>query len=105
MMPIHMWWLNAGVAPIYREYGLAVELRSDSGNAIIRVPAKLKEWLPGDAVVDRSLYVPEELSAGTYRFRVAMVDPETGRPAILLGNEGRQADGWYDMGSVTIAAQ
>src|SRR6266566_9052766 len=24
MMPIHMWWLNAGVAPIYRDFSLAV---------------------------------------------------------------------------------
>src|SRR6267154_3180199 len=27
-MPVHMWWLNAGVAPIYRQYRLAVELSS-----------------------------------------------------------------------------
>src|SRR5256885_15936892 len=27
MMPIHMWWLHAGGAPIYREFSLAVELR------------------------------------------------------------------------------
>jgi uncharacterized protein DUF4832 len=105
MMPMHMWWLNAGVAPIYREYGLAVELRSDNGSATLRVPANLKEWLPGDAVVDRSLYIPDGLAPGTYRFRVAMLDPETGQPAIRFGNEGRQADGWYDMGSVTIATQ
>ena len=29
---------------------------SATGSTLIRVPAKLKEWLPGDAVVDRSLY-------------------------------------------------
>ena len=39
MMPVNMWWLNAGVAPIYRDYALAVELRSSTGSAIIRVPA------------------------------------------------------------------
>ena len=27
-IPISMWWLNAGVAPIYKEYWLAVELQS-----------------------------------------------------------------------------
>jgi hypothetical protein len=105
MMPIHMWWLNAGVAPIYREYQLAVELRSTTGSALIRIPATLKEWLPGDAVVDRSVYVPENLAPGTYSFRVAMLDPDTRQPAIRLGNEGRQSDGWYDMGTITITGQ
>lgn len=102
MMPIHMWWLNAGVAPIYREYWLAVELRSASGSAIIRVPADIRKWLPGDAVVDDSLYVPANLAPGTYHFRIAMLDPRTALPAIRFGIEGRQADGWYDMGSIMI---
>src|SRR3989449_391094 len=30
MIPIHMWWLNAGVAPTYRDFSLAVELRSST---------------------------------------------------------------------------
>lgn len=105
MMPVHMWWLNAGVAPIYREYGLAIELRSANGSAVIRVPADLNKWLPGDAVVDHSLYVPDGLASGTYSFRVAILDPETGQPAIRLGIQGRQADGWYDMGFVVITEQ
>jgi hypothetical protein len=105
MMPIHMWWLNAGVAPIYREYQLAIELKSPATSAILRVPANLKEWLPGDAVVDRSLYVPDSLVPGKYSVRIALLDPESGKPAIQLANEGRQADGWYDMGSLQVAAQ
>lgn len=105
MMPIHMWWRNAGVAPIYREYTLALDLLSASGRAVLHVPANLTEWLPGDAVVDRSLYVPEDLPSGTYKVRVGMLDPQTGRPAIRLGMEGRREDGWYEVGSVTIAAQ
>ena len=28
MQMIHMWWLNAGVAPVYRQYDLVLELRS-----------------------------------------------------------------------------
>jgi hypothetical protein len=64
----------------------------------------LKEWLPGDAVVDRSLYVPENLAPGKYSVRIAILDIETGKPAIQLANEGRQSDGWYAMGSVQIGA-
>lgn len=104
MMPVHMWWLNAGVAPIYREYQLASELKSPTASAIIPVRAKLKEWLPGDAVVDRSLYIPESLAPGQYSVRIAILDIETGQPAIQLANERRESDGRYAMGSLEIGA-
>jgi hypothetical protein len=102
MMPIHMWWLNAGVAPIYREYGLAVGLSGAGGSAMIRLPVDMRKWLPGDAVFDGTVYVPETLKPGDYRFRVAMLDPQTGEAAIRLAVEGRQPDGWYDLGTITI---
>jgi hypothetical protein len=101
-MPISMWWLNAGVAPIYKEYWLAVELRSGEKATVLRIPADLTKWLPGDAVVDQSLLIPEDLAPGTYRFRVALLDPETSQPAVLLAIKGRQPDGWYDLGSVEV---
>jgi hypothetical protein len=102
MMPMEMWWLNAGVAPIYQKYWLAVELRSTDGSAVIRVPADVRKWLPGDAVVDDSLYIPDNLAPGTYKFRVAMLDPRTQLPAIRFGIQGRQADGWYDLGTIAV---
>jgi hypothetical protein len=34
-----------------------------------------------------------------------MLDPWTGQPAIRFAIEGRQDDGWYNMGSLTIKAQ
>jgi Domain of unknown function (DUF4832)/Beta-galactosidase len=104
MLPVHMWWLNAGIAPIYKEYSLAIQLRSSKDSAIIQVPVDVRKWLPGDAVYDGTLYVPETLSEGTYSVRVAMLDPRTKQPAIRFGVEGRQDDGWYDMGSLTVKA-
>jgi hypothetical protein len=102
MMPVHMWWLNAGVAPIYREYWLAVQLESGDKQAVIRVPSDVTKWLPGDAVVDESLYIPGDLAAGTYHVRVALLDPRTGNPAIRLAIQGREPDGWYDLGSIAV---
>jgi hypothetical protein len=52
--------------------------------------------------VDRSLLIPEGLAPGTYRFRIALLDPDTSQPAVLLAIKGRQADGWYDLGSVEM---
>jgi len=98
LMPVSMWWLNAGVAPLYGDYTLAVAI----GSAVIRTPVDLKKWLPGDAVFDGTLYVPETLQPGSYRFRLALLDQSTGQPAIRLAIQGRQPDGWYDLGEIVV---
>ncbi|HMI51359.1 MAG TPA: DUF4832 domain-containing protein [Candidatus Saccharimonadales bacterium] len=105
MMPVHMWWLNAGVAPIYQQYSVVLQLKSAKNSAVLDVPVDIRKWLPGDAVFDGALYIPENLPDDTYEVRVAMLDPRTGQPAIRLANEGRQDDGWYAMGSLTVQAQ
>ncbi|MGB7549122.1 MAG: DUF4832 domain-containing protein [Terracidiphilus sp.] len=102
MMPVHMWWFNAGVAPIYQEYKLAVQLQSQDNQAVIQVPADVTKWLPGDSVVDESLYISSSLAPGKYRVRISLVDPVTGEPAIRLAIQGRQPDGWYDLGSIEV---
>src|SRR5215467_7069747 len=105
MMPVHMWWLNEGVAPVYAAYDLVLQLRSAKKTAAIRIPVDVRKWLPGDAVYDGTLYIPAELEAGEYQVRIAMLDPRTGAPAIRFANEGRQDDGWYAMGSLTVQAK
>jgi hypothetical protein len=102
MMPVNMWFLNAGVAPVYRDYVLAVELSSAEGNAVIKTSADVRKWLPGDAVFDGTLYVPQTLKPGEYHFRVGLLDPRTELPAIKLAIEGRQSDGWYDLGAIEV---
>jgi hypothetical protein len=102
MMPVHMWWLNDGVAPVYAPYDLAMELRSPESSKIIQIPVDVRKWLPGDAVFDGTVYVPDDFAAGAYDLRIAMLDPRTGKPAIRFANEGRQDDGWYAMGSLTV---
>ena len=69
---------------------------------VLRIPVDVRKWLPGDAVFDGTLYVPEKLPEDKYEFRVAMLDPRTGQAVIRFAIEGRQDDGWYSMGSLTI---
>jgi hypothetical protein len=102
MAPVSLWWLNKGVAPVYREYQLAFELRSERGAARIPTRADPRRWLPGDALFESTVYVPDTLTPGSYRLRVALLDPRTGAPAIRLAIEGRQPDGWYDIGEVRV---
>jgi len=98
MMPVSMWWLNKGVAPVYGEYTLALDI----GGHLIRTDARVREWLPGDAVYDGSLYVPAALQPGEYPVRVALLDPGSGRPAIKLAVAGREPDGWYRVGTIQV---
>jgi hypothetical protein len=65
----------------------------------------IRKWLPGDAVFDGSLFVPENLSAGTYDVRVAMLDPVTRKPAVRLAIAGRDSDGWYSQGQIHVTSQ
>ena len=102
MMPVHMWWFNAGVAPVYREYDLALQFQSAGATGAVTLAADVRKWLPGDAVYDGTVFVPETLKPGSYRLRVALLDPRTRLPAVRLAITGRADDGWYDLGAVEV---
>ncbi len=98
MAPLSMWWFNAGVAPAYRTYTLALAI----GDTVVPLDADVRQWLPGDAVVEGSIAVPRDLAPGRYALRVALLDPRTRLPAIRLAIAGRQDDGWYQVGEILI---
>ena len=102
MMPVNMWWLNAGVSPVYYPYTLVLQCALEHSRVEIPTPADIRQWLPGDALFEGTLYVPESLKPGKYRLRVALLDPRSGQPAIRLAIEGRQPDGWYDLGEIEV---
>ena len=103
MMTLHMWWFNAGVAPVYRDYTLALKFYSANNSEQIPLSTDVKKWLPGDAVFDGSVGIPGTLRPGTYRLRLAFLDPRTQRPAIRLAIKELGPDGWYDLGPIIIA--
>lgn len=102
MTPVSMWWLNAGVAPPYTPFELALELRSPSSSTVVRLPADVRTWLPGDALWDGRVFVPDTIAPGEYRVRLALLDPRTLAPAVRLAIEGREDDGWYGLGTMTV---
>ena len=98
MAPFSMWWFNAGVAPVYGRYTLALAI----GDRIVPLETDIRQWLPGDSVVDTTVAVPRDLAPGTYGVRVALLDPTTRQPAIRLAIAGRQQDGWYQVGEIVV---
>lgn len=102
MMPLSAWWVNEGVAPVYREYLLAWQFHKPGGDVVVPTSADLRKWLPGDIVFEDSIAVPPDLLPGNYELRVGLLDPRTGEPAIRLAIEGRSANGWYTLGRVQV---
>ena len=98
MAQVNMWWFNAGIAPVYRPYTLALQI----GNSIVPLEADVRQWLPGDSIYENTVAIPRDLAAGKYRLHVALLDPRTRTPAIRLAIAGRQDDGWYDLGEIEI---
>lgn len=97
------WWVNEGVAPVYRPFVLAFRLSSPNQSRVIRTDTDMRKWIPGDAVFEDPVFVPSDLPAGEYQISVALLDPVTFSPAIQLAIEGRGRDGWYSLGKIRVS--
>lgn len=96
------WWENKGVAPCYRAYPLALRLKNGDREAVLPTNADIREWLPGDNLYDDAVFVPADLPPGEYALELALLDPISRQPAIKLAIEGRQPDGWYRLGQISV---
>jgi hypothetical protein len=99
---LKIWWINEGVAPIYRPFVLAFRLSSPKGSTVLRTDADLRKWLPGDSVFENPIFAPRDLPTGEYTLSVALLDPDTLLPGIRLAIEGRGDDGWYPLGKLHL---
>ncbi|MFO7668449.1 MAG: DUF4832 domain-containing protein [Bacteroidales bacterium] len=101
-LPFKSWWENNGVAPCYKDFTLAIRLKSGDQQALLPTDADTREWMPGDNVCDGSVFVPGDLPSGTYQVQVAIVDRWNFEPRVKLAIEGRGEDGWYQLGQIQI---
>lgn len=99
------WWENKGDAPAYRQWPLALRLKSGADSVVLVTTADVRRWLPGDNLYNNSVFVPRSLPDGDYTLDIALVDPATNQPKIKLAIAGREADGWYPLGAVKLSTQ
>ena len=100
-------WHNRGVAPVYNQYDVAVQLVSKSNPAnklIVATDIDIKKMLPGNTDVKAAIRLPGHLEAGDYDIELGVVTPGTKKPAIKLAIEGKSAEGWYKMGTIKIVS-
>ena len=104
-LTITMDWQNVGVAPSYRNDVLAVQLRDASGSPVLTANTGIavKNWLPGSVYhVTPTVTLPAGLTPGTYTVAIGIVVPATMNPVVQLAIQGRDANGWYPLSTVSV---
>jgi hypothetical protein len=96
------WWENVGVAPCYRDFRVGLRIRDGQSGSILWTDGNVRDWLPGDSVLDGAVFVPYNTSPGTYEMDIAILDERTEEPAVKLAIAGRRPDGWYPLGQIKI---
>ena len=102
---IKAWFENIGVAPIYHRYPLAFRLKNlnnKSQRYILKSNADITTWLPGDIIINEDFILPQEITAGKYILQAGIIGKDNDIPEIMLANDGRDSEGWYDMNEIVI---
>jgi hypothetical protein len=101
-LPFTSWWENKGVAPCYRDFPVALRLVGAKRAAVLLTGADITSWLPGDALQDDRVFVPADIPEGEYELQLGIVDRQTREPRVRLAIEGRNDEGWYPLGPITV---
>lgn len=90
-------WENTGLAPLYADWPVALELRDETGQAVwsSRRSIPFSQWGPGSHTVQLSLSGTETLPPGNYSLWVGIVDPLTDSPGVALQMETEQDGALY----------
>ena len=96
------WWENKGVAPCYKDVLLAIRLINDKNEQILITDANIKEWLPGDNILNDAVFLPLNFPIGTYNLQIGIVDRLNYNPRVKLAIEDKGKDGWYNLGEIEV---
>ena len=96
------WWENKGVAPCYKRFDLSIRIINGKDSIMFLTGADIRTWLPGDNVYDSNVFIPGSVTAGLYDVQIGIVDPFTKKSKIQLAIEGKDSDGWYNLGKIRI---
>jgi len=118
-----MRWQNVGSAPCYRPYRVAYRLSDGRGLQRVLVgKVTVNHWLPGSIElfneeffkqpaelppgkvndVADEVRLPADLPSGEYALSLGIVAPDTDRPVVRLGIQGRGEDGWYSLSKLRV---
>jgi hypothetical protein len=113
---IKMDWENVGNSPNYpmmgQDFRLHLYLVPQDGGETLDIPlnTEISDWQPSNQsesamplvnVVEKSIQLPDDLTAGKYDLRIAIIELRTGK-SILLANNGRGDDDRYQISELEI---
>lgn len=103
-LTLDMVWNNRGVSPFYYDWPMEFSLLDGEGNVAWSAQAALdiQTLLPGRKAVQETLELAGDLPAGVYQLCVAVIDPDTGLPAMRLAIAGGREDLRYPLYELTI---
>ena len=85
---------NVGVAPIYRDYKLAVRFKQKDVVEVVPFENDIRTWLPGQVWFSERIPFPGTLRPGVVRLDLAIVHPETRKPVVRFAIKEILDDGW-----------
>jgi hypothetical protein len=101
---VQMWIDNTGVAPIYRDYALALRFQQGVRNETILLnSSKPQDWLPGDHWISERVKVPPGFKSGSAHLSVGIVERQTLQPAVSFAVREMYADRWVPCGVIEIS--
>jgi len=88
---------NLGVAPIYRDYKLAVRFTQRDVVEIVHFKQDIRTWLPGQVWFSEDLPFPKTLGPGVVKLDLAIVEARTDKPIVRLAVKEIDKDGWHPL--------
>ncbi|HUT95148.1 MAG TPA: DUF4832 domain-containing protein [Thermoguttaceae bacterium] len=104
-LAVEMKWSNVGVGKLYRRHPLVLYLVDADGNLVAgqeQPHVDPTTWLPGDHDVAGRIDVPESVTPGKYTLAVALLDPDTQKPAIRLPIDAPQQNRVHHVSRVSL---
>jgi len=101
---ISMTWNNAGIAPFYYDWKVAIALFNNGDELVYIEKANfdIRKWLPGDSIETLTIKIPLNIPIGTYNLRVGIINPKTEEPEIELAIKNEKENLWYPIGDIQI---
>jgi len=95
---------NKGVAPFYYDWPLALYLVSADGSVEMEenLAVDIKTWLPGLHTFSGSVEISADVNPGSYEVKLAILDPDTGKPGVMFANTDRDEEDRYLVSKLTI---
>lgn len=97
-----LWLENCGVAPLYRNYPFTLRLKGGHETIDCVAGGDVRDWLPGDIVVNADWTLPTGLQPGAYLLQAGIVTPVPGMPAVLFACDAPQDEGFNTIGKIVI---